>query len=214
MREQGVGGMVIRLRRVVCCCPTMKWLICFLVDMWMGMQWILPPLIPWLLLAVTVGFVRCIIPRIDRSSNGNFTPSWIAFSVSREEQKVPTCSRRNVWLCENLDFLNRMHFTTWLISIVPRALLFWRHNDPNNDTSYCGCRISNLSHITLPYASSKKVHFHIAIAMHKMDLVFFKMVETKLFMKWTQISSSPTCTEYQMVQPDCRTKPNLCQAKT
>ena len=30
---------------------------------------------------------------IDKSSNINFMPSWIAFNISREEQKVPTCSR-------------------------------------------------------------------------------------------------------------------------
>ena len=35
---------------------------------------------------------------IDRSSNGNFMPSWIAFHVSREEQKVPTCSQ--IWIVE------------------------------------------------------------------------------------------------------------------
>ena len=86
---------------------------------------------------------------IDRSSNGNFMPSWITFNVSREEQKVPTCSRRNMWLCKNLDFLNQF-FTTWLISIVPRALLFLRHNDPNNDISYW---VHNIKLIT--YHSSK-----------------------------------------------------------
>lgn len=76
-------------------------------------------------------------------------PSWIAFNVSREEQKVLTCSRRNMWLCKNLDFLNQF-FTTWLISIVPRALLFMRHNDPNNDISYW---VQNIKLIT--YHSSK-----------------------------------------------------------
>lgn len=76
-------------------------------------------------------------------------PSWIAFNVSREEQKVLTCSRRNMWLCKNLDFLNQF-FTTWLISIVPRALLFVRHNDPNNDISYW---VQNIKLIT--YHSSK-----------------------------------------------------------
>ena len=38
-----------------------------------------------------------------------------------------------------------MHFTTWLISIVPRALLFLRHNDPNNDILYC---VQNIKLIT------------------------------------------------------------------
>ena len=210
MREQGVRSMVSRLWWVFCCCPTVKWLTCFLVDMCTGMQWILPPLIPWLLLVGTVGFVGCIIPLIDQAMVISCHPGLRSTSPERSRRFLlaveEICSFVKIRLLEPKAFYHLTDFyCTKSIAVLQTE---W------SKQYYIGCRVSNLSHITLPYASSKKVHFHIAIAMDKINLVFFKMVDTEPFMKWTWISSSPTCSNYEMVEPNCGTKPKVCQAKT